>query len=99
MTDQHAPAFEGWAILELMGHRRLAGHLTEAQIGGTTFLRLDIPARDGQGDVATQYYAPAAVYAITPTGEATARLVAAASRIEPVTRWELPTPDHDEEDF
>jgi hypothetical protein len=27
---------DGWAILELMGHRRLAGHLSEVQIGGAS---------------------------------------------------------------
>lgn len=38
--------WEGWVILELMGHRRLAGHLTEEQIGGASFLRLDVPGPD-----------------------------------------------------
>ena len=35
--------FEEWAILELMGHRRLAGKITDAVIGGGAFLRIDIP--------------------------------------------------------
>ena len=35
--------FEEWAVLELMGHRRLAGKVTEATIGGGAFLRIDIP--------------------------------------------------------
>ncbi len=37
--------FAQWVILELMGHRKLAGYLTEQEIGGGAFLRLDIPAR------------------------------------------------------
>jgi hypothetical protein len=93
-TDQ-SEAFEGWVILELMGHRRLAGHLAETQIGGTTFLRLDVPSAAGSG--ATQYYAPSAVYCITPTDEATARAVAELAQPRPVQRWELPAAPDDED--
>lgn len=35
--------FEGWAIVELMGHRRLGAWVSEAEIGGASMLRLDIP--------------------------------------------------------
>jgi hypothetical protein len=76
--------FEGWVILELMGHRRLAGWLTEQEVAGAAFLRLDVP------DVGTQYYSPSAVYCITPTSEETARQVATLNRPAPVHRWELP---------
>ena len=42
-----APAtFEDWVILELRGHRRLAGYLQEQQIGGASFLRLDVPSSE-----------------------------------------------------
>ena len=90
MTDHTTPdpdvPFEGWVILELMGHRRLAGYLREQTIGGAAFLRIDIPA----DPPVTQLYAPAAVYAITPTSEETAREVATLARPAPVHRWELP---------
>jgi hypothetical protein len=82
-------SFEGWAILELMGHRRLAGHLSEQVVGGASFLRIDVPAADGQANVATQFYSPSSVYCITPTTEAIARKVAAGSQPAPVTAWEL----------
>ncbi len=64
--------FEGWAIVELMGHRKLAGNVTEATIAGAAFLRLDVPSEPP----VTQYYAPAAVYAITPTTEELATRIA-----------------------
>ena len=35
--------FEGWAIVELMGHRRLGAWVSETEIGGASMLRLDIP--------------------------------------------------------
>lgn len=79
--------FAEWAIVELMGHRRLAGYLTETEIAGKGFLRLDVPNGD---TTATQLYNPASVYAITPTSEETARRVAELSQPAPVTPWELP---------
>jgi hypothetical protein len=35
--------FSGWAIVELMGHRRLGAYVREAEIAGAAMLRLDIP--------------------------------------------------------
>jgi hypothetical protein len=80
--------FEGWCVLELMGHRRLAGMVTEVEIAGSGMLRIDVPGEDGP--TATQFYSPSAVYAITPTTEAIARGFARRYRPEPVQRWELP---------
>jgi hypothetical protein len=82
--------YEGWAIMELMGHRKLAGRVSEATIGGASFIRLDIP-KEGGLDFATQFYAPAAVYCITPATEALARQYASNFQPRPVTRYELPT--------
>lgn len=36
-------AYEGWAIVELMGHRRLAGYVRQAEQFGVAMLRLDVP--------------------------------------------------------
>jgi hypothetical protein len=87
-TSEEKSAFEGWAILELMGHRRLAGYLSEQAIGGASFIRIDVPG-DGDTKIATQFYSGAAVYCITPTTEAIARAVAKRSEPAPVQRWEL----------
>jgi hypothetical protein len=83
-----AEAFEGWVILELMGHRRLGGYVSEASIGGATCIRIDVPGDNGTQ--ATQFYAPSALYCLTPTTEETARRVAKMSQPEPVKAWELP---------
>lgn len=90
-----AEPFAEWVILELLGHRRLAGFLTEATIAGHSYLRLDIPGPDPANTttpLATQFYAPSSVYAIHPTSEAIARTVAARSEPAPVRRWELEPP-------
>lgn len=80
-------AFEGWAILELMGHRRLAGYVREQEIAGAGMLRLDI--HDQDRGVITQFYSPAALYCLTPTTEDIARKLGQRLRPAPVQRYEL----------
>ncbi len=88
--EASATPFASWAILELMGHRRLAGYVTEQEIAGHGFIRLDVPKGPEGGVKATQFYAPGAVYAITPCLQATALRMAALSDPAPVHEWELP---------
>lgn len=82
-----AEAFASWVILELMGHRRLGGYLTEVTIAGQGFLRIDIPEREGHPAV-SQLYSPSSVYAMTPCSEDAARRVGEV--VEPLKSWELP---------
>ncbi len=83
--------FGEWAILELMGHRRLAGFVSEQQIGGASFIRVDVPGKTAKDKpTATQFYAPGSVYCITPVTETLARQVAIGSQPAPVTRSDLP---------
>jgi hypothetical protein len=57
-----------WGLLELMGHRRLAGEIVKDDGG---LIRIDLPSGE------TQWYGTSAVYCITPTTEETARGMAA----------------------
>lgn len=87
MTETSEP-FATWCIVELLGHRRAAGHLQEVQIAGAGFLRLDIPATDGH-PAQTQFIAPGSVYALHPTTQDLATAAAARFRPIPVHAWEL----------
>lgn len=94
--------FEGWAIVELMGHRRLAGFVRDVEMFGGRRLRLDVPkAGEANGSsefIATQFYGTQALYCVTPTDEMTARRVATLSQPQPVQHWELPARNDDPED-
>ena len=81
-----ATEFEGWAIVELMGHRKLAGYVREVTFAGAAMMRLDIPS----DPPVTQYYSASSLYALTPTTEDLAKRVAQASRPTPVALYELP---------
>lgn len=85
---QSTQKFEEWALLELFGHQRLAGRVTEATIGGGAFVRVDVPDDKGR-TVLTKFLNPSAIYAISPCDENVA--VAAAQSIDsaPVKRYEL----------
>lgn len=89
MVDENAAPFEGWAVLELMGHRRLGGYVQEATVAGAGFLRIDVPGGGDAPAEATQFYSPSSVYCLTPVTEAMARAVAGRNRPQPVQRWEL----------
>lgn len=95
-TEESKEGYSGWSILELMGHRRLGGYITETTLAGKGMLRIDIPGKDGARS-ATQLYSLESVYCLTPSGEAEARAVALRSIVEPVARWEMPRLAHHEE--
>lgn len=78
--------FDSWAVIELMGHQRIAGRVTEAEIGGGKLLRVDIPAT-ARKQAITKYFGTVAVYAITPCDEETARMAAAECDPVPVNEW------------
>jgi hypothetical protein len=100
MNEITEAKFEGYAIMELLGHRRLAGFVREATLAGAGVLRLDIPKLDAacweagtapgwdEGNVTT-YYSPASLYALTPVDGKTARVVARRTSPAPVSSWEI----------
>lgn len=103
MTEAQG-TFAVWGIVELMGHVRMAGKISEQELFGAKVGRIDIP---GEGDsFMTQYFGGSSLYRLTPTTEDTARMVAAHHQPEPVYVYELrpPTPprlgvcDEDEDD-
>ena len=90
--------FDTWAIVELFGHSKIAGKVTEQQIAGGTFLRVDVPeldGADGEHPTAgfTRFYGAGAIYSITPVDEDLARRAAEALRPRPVTVYGLVLPE------
>lgn len=78
----------GWVVIEMMGHKRLAGFATEVTIAGAGMIRLDVPATTR--DVATtKFISPTSLYCVSPVLEETARKVAEAESAAPVQRWEM----------
>lgn len=59
--------FEHWCLVELFGHQQIAGLVTEATIGGCSFIRVDVPNAGGEGTMYTRYFGNGAIYAINVT--------------------------------
>ncbi len=78
--------FEAWGIVELMGHQRVAGRLSEQPLGGGNLLRVDIP--EGEGFRST-FYGSSAIYAVHITDEAAARAAATQCSRRPTYAYEL----------
>ncbi len=91
MSEESNEVKSFWAILELMGHRRLGGLVSDVVMFGTRLCRVDIPAREGT-EYVTQYYSPQAIYALTPCSEEAARALAKLAQPGPIHRRELPRP-------
>ena len=93
---------ETWGLLELMGHQRIAGKLSEENFGGT-FIRVDVPEVNGT-PAYTKLFGQSAIYAVTFTSEEVARKLAERLRIVPVQQYELESrnllsrPDSEEDD-
>ena len=96
MADEQQGCFDGWAIVELLGHRRLAGNVRQVTMGTAALLRVDVPEISlpagewvsGQGYAAeavqvpgfSTFVNPASLYCLTPCTEEHAREQAAADR-------------------
>lgn len=76
-----------WAIVELMGHVKLAGRLSEVERFGVKMGRLDIPEGDG---FVTRLFGGQSVYSITYVTEAVARHVRKQTTAAPVSPWDFP---------
>lgn len=97
--EQTKESFDQWAIVEIMGHQRYAGRVTEQVIGGTSFVRVDVPGGEERQPF-TKLFGSSAIYAITLVDEETARGVSDSQRQQPMDEWSarrmlqsLPQPD------
>lgn len=76
--------FDHWAIVEIMGHSRYAGRVSEQAIGGCAFVRVDVPAVDGR-EAFTKLFGPSAIFCITVCSEEVATVAAQQCQAKPVT--------------
>ncbi len=77
-----------WAIVEIMGHKRYAGLVSEQVVGGASFIRIDVPLTDQLGF--TKLFGSQAIYGITPVTKEAALGAAYKLREQPMSEWDLP---------
>lgn len=84
--------FDAWGLLEIMGHNRLAGRITNQAIGGCNFVRIDVPEINGAGAF-TKLFGQSAIFGITITTEDVARRLAKNMQAQPIHPYELREPE------
>lgn len=73
-----------WAIVELFGHKVVAGYVTGDVQMSEAMLRIDVPATGGY-PAFTQFYGVKAIYCMTPVSEEVARRTAERNQTNPVS--------------
>ncbi len=81
MSEQ---SFQTWAIVDLFGHTSYAGLVSEATIGGCSFLRLDVPPVNGKVGF-TKFLGNGAIYSMSPCSEKVAKAFIERHAAAPVT--------------
>jgi len=90
MSEAATNKFEQWAVVELMGHVKWAGKISEEVIFGTPLVRVDVPETSRQ-PAFTKFYGPSSVYCLTPTTEEVARRVAETIYSSPIVGYTPPS--------
>jgi hypothetical protein len=86
--SQTQEKFDLWCIVELFGHSKIAGRCTEQNIAGTNMLRIDVPETPTQ-PAFTRFFGSAAIYAINPVDESSAKFCAEQLQMKPIQSWDV----------
>jgi hypothetical protein len=85
--------FEQWCLIEIFGHNRIAGLVTEASLGGGSFIRVDVPEvalpSGARIPTFTKFLGPSSIFSITAVSEETARKLAAGMQVQPISTWDI----------
>lgn len=77
-------ATKTWGIVELMGHKVVAGMVSKSEMLGAALMRVDVPATSTYPEF-TQFYGTSAIYCVTFVSEEVARRTAEANKTNPVS--------------
>jgi len=90
-----------WAIVEIMGHSRFAGRISQTTQFGLPMLRIEVPETK-TAQAFEKHFGAAAVFGLTPCTEAVARRAAESFAERPTTlidlSMRLPAPSTDDGD-
>lgn len=97
MTEQtKQETFDAWCLVELFGHAKLAGKVSEANIAGGVLLRVDVPEIEVESNgkvekvaAYTKFYGTNAIYSLTVTTQETCEAFLRHHRPKPVMAYEL----------
>jgi hypothetical protein len=75
--EVETPELKAWALVEVFGHQRIVGYLSQQTFGTGVLFRVDVPDLKKDGRVIregfTRYFGLSSIYSITPISEAAVR--------------------------
>lgn len=80
---------KSFAVVEMMGHRKIVGLVTESDISGGQLLRVDVLNSAGEPE-RTEYIGVGSIYCLTIVSEEAAKAVAVQNAPRPAWAWDLP---------
>jgi hypothetical protein len=70
---EQSKELKSWALVELFGHQRIVGFLSQQSFGTGVLFRVDVPDLTSSGKTIregfTRYFGLSAIYSITPISE------------------------------
>jgi hypothetical protein len=76
-TEPPQEELKSWALVEVFGHQRIVGYLSQQAFGSGVLFRVDVPDLMKDGKIVrpgfTRYFGLSAIYSITPVSEAMVR--------------------------
>jgi hypothetical protein len=76
-VKEQEPELKAWALVELFGHARIVGFLSQQSFGSGVLFRVDVPDLKKDDKIVrrgfTRYIGLSAIYSITPCDEDTVR--------------------------
>lgn len=99
MSNDKYGEIETWAVVEIFGHKKLAGFARSVPMGGAMMLRVDVPEQPAESHspavpAFTQFLGIASIFSLTPCSEEAARAMLKSWRVSPPTILSLPPPVH-----
>lgn len=79
---------ELFAVVELFGHQKMAGKITEHNFGTATFIKVSVPETEQQ-PAYDRLLNPSAIYAINPVTEEVANEMAKSFQQRPIESWDI----------
>jgi hypothetical protein len=96
--------FESWAVVDLFGHDKIAGYVTEISMAGKGFFRVDVPPMNGEEGY-SKIFGPDAIYSMLPVASKEVAMAACVSfAVRPLGTWTpsvlraLPPPTIDQDE-
>lgn len=77
-----------YAVVELMGHLKIAGRIIETTVAGAPMLRVDVPETSNQ-PAFTKFFGASAVYAITPMEKDTCMRFVEDYKTDPIYEYSI----------